>query len=190
MEPSRQTDPHSLSLLIEQHLRETNRSAQAEALERQPLLRVLLDTLIERIRPLATNLAFAQIAGWNRQQPKHPVVEALEQAQSKDSLAFLTSDHEVLVLHFHHVAERAGEIAILFDALDSPHVWKYDNDLARDGAKEVMLTWLKACETVTRKRIPLAGSLEKLEPVGELSPAYRDPDLSDERLRPTDFLLS
>ena len=191
MEEIRRLDTESLSRLIELRLKETNRQDQAAAFVQLGILHVLLNAISKNVN-LTRDLPLMEISRALRDRRNHRHQLAFRLGSKlpvpEDPPVFLAHidvGHQALVLDFDSVVDQIGELSValyefvISESSPNTEIQKRFCTLWDDGLLDVM---------PVRQKIPLQGSLAKLKPVGELSEAYRNPDFSKNRLRPTHFL--
>jgi hypothetical protein len=171
---------NTFSRQIERRLKETNRAEQAAAFVRLAYLRRLLDMLIKQFDPSELDVSeVGRLLRDRRARRARTVVSG----RSEVSSAFLTplgSGHQALVADFEDIVANIGELSMALEGK------RGERDLS-DTLRDLLKLCAEAPEHAVSK-VPVAGSLDDLEPVGELSEAYAHPDFSDKRPRSNPFL--
>jgi hypothetical protein len=91
------------------------------------------------------------------------------------------SSERRVIVDFEHIVANIGELSLFLQRK------VHGEDPMSDTQKDL----LRLCSGPTPgsfERIPVADSLNDLEPVGELSEAYAHPDFSDRRSKSSEFL--
>jgi len=106
-----------------------------------------------------------------------------DQAAAFERLARLQTLLDTLIkrLDFEDIVANIGEFSLALER----------EIQGRDPMSDTQTDLLRLCSGPPRgtpPRVPVAGSLDDLEPVGELSEAYAHPDFGDQRSHASDFL--